>query len=591
MMIRTLAVSVAGLIMLTVSALAAQQSVARGSNLSADVARDGRIAIDLAGDIWIVPAGGGEAKPVTPSLRSVQRPRWSPDAHAITYQALHQGSQAIWVYDLASGESRRISRGASLAIHASFHPDGERIVYASDPTGEGLDLWEVDLPTGLHWRLSDRPGDETDAAWSSDGRDLVYVHRHEDEWSLILRKHGMPEETLVTTNEKIAGPSFRPDGTLITYVRTSSAGSTIDMVILSQPRLIRPYAAGEKFGFAPVSWLDRHRIVYTAGGVIRQRLFNSWTSSTLPFQATLQPQLPAPHAKKFKRRPLPRIDEPDGQLVIHASRLFDGVGDHYRLQHDIVIDGGRIKTVEPHADRFGSIVVDMGDLVVLPGYIDSRANLSSAIDEYGERLGPLLLSTGLTTIVAESPDTGRLNTAWSGKTMPGPRLLSIAEWPQPNVRAVADSSTPGLPRLLQSRQNNLLAQSSPVARRFSEPLDLTAVASSIVLGSFENGLSPGIALHAEFLALKAAGLTPEQTLKAAGVNAAAALQVDPLLGRIAVGAIADLVFVDGDPLSRIDDALNVVAVVRNGRFFSVGGLIDRVQMAQSVEEIDKTGSN
>jgi imidazolonepropionase-like amidohydrolase len=59
--------------------------------------------------------------------------------------------------------------------------------------------------------------------------------------------------------------------------------------------------------------------------------------------------------------------------------------------------------------------------------------------------------------------------------------------------------------------------------------------------------------------------------------------VDPTLGRIATGAVADLVFVDGDPLSDIDEALNVVAVLRNGRFFSVAGLIDRVKAAEIVE--------
>jgi imidazolonepropionase-like amidohydrolase len=90
-------------------------------------------------------------------------------------------------------------------------------------------------------------------------------------------------------------------------------------------------------------------------------------------------------------------------------------------------------------------------------------------------------------------------------------------------------------------------------------------------------------LHAELRALVAARLKPEQALRAAGVNAAAALAVDPALGRIATGAVADLVFVDGDPLSNIDEALNIVAVVRNGRFFSVAGLIDRAKSASIVE--------
>jgi imidazolonepropionase-like amidohydrolase len=107
--------------------------------------------------------------------------------------------------------------------------------------------------------------------------------------------------------------------------------------------------------------------------------------------------------------------------------------------------------------------------------------------------------------------------------------------------------------------------------------------TAVVLGSRPNGLPAGIALHAELRALVAARLRPEQALRAAGVNAAAALGVDPTLGRAATGAAADLVFVDGDPLDDISDALNVVAVVRNGRFFSVAGLIDRAQSAKTVE--------
>ena len=59
--------------------------------------------------------------------------------------------------------------------------------------------------------------------------------------------------------------------------------------------------------------------------------------------------------------------------------------------------------------------------------------------------------------------------------------------------------------------------------------------------------------------------------------------MDPMLGRVATGAVADLVFVDGDPLTDINAALNVVAVVRNGRFFSVAGLIDRVVTPETVE--------
>lgn len=581
--IRTVAITVVGLLVLA-SQLDAQETISRGGNISADIARDGRVAIDLAGDIWIVPPGGGKAKAITRNLKSVRRPRWSPDGTEIAYQASSEESQGLWIYNFAKDESRKVSRDTFLDLYPAWHPDGERLVYASDSTGTGLDLWEVDLPTGLHWRLSDHRGDETDPAWSSDGNDLVYVHHDGADWSLILRRRGRPEETLLSTTDRIAAPSWRPDGSLITFIRKGVSGASIDMAILSQPRVVRPYVSGEDFVLAPVSWLDRHRMLYTADGTIWQRLFNSWTSSPLPFRATIRPSSAAAPAGPERRR-LPSIDEPGGRLVIRASRMFDGLGGGYQKDRDIIIDGGRITAVEPQGDRSGSIVIDMGDLTVLPGYIDALANLDvpGKSDRFGDSIGPLLLTTGVTSLVAQHADAERLNALWSGKKMPGPRLLNAADWPVGPVSGMADSMTPGLQALLQARQAALIGVSAPVARRFADPPSVDAGVSSLVLGSKQNGLPPGIGLHAEFLALVAAGLQPEQSLRAAGVNAAAALRLDPLLGRIAVGAAADLVFVDGDPLSNIEDARKIVAVVRNGRFFSVSGLIDRAQTAESVE--------
>lgn len=579
MMLRPHMIIVVGFTLFAALPLAADETITRGRNISADITRDGRIAIDLIGDIWIVPPSGGKATAVTRNLRSAQRPRWSPDAARIAYQATADGTQGLWIYDFATRQSRHVSRNTFLDLHPAWHPDGQRLIYASDSTGEGFDLWEVDLPTGLHWRLSDHAGDETDPAWSADGRDLVYVRRHGDLWSLVLRRHGQPEETLLSTSDQIAGPSWRPDGSLITFLQRGALGPTIEMVILSQPRLVRPYARDENFVFAPISWLDRHRMIYTSDGAIRQRLFNSWTSTPFPFRATIETRK-ASKAGTIKRRQLADIDEPPGRLVIHASRMFDGLGGGYQSDRDIVIDGGRISAVEAHSDRPGSIVINMGDLTVLPGYIDARSELPSDLND---AFGALLLTTGVTTVVAEHADAERLNTLWSSKELPGPRVLSGTAWHADAVSGAADAMTPGLRSLLQSRQAQLIGTTRPVARRFAQPPSIDIGASSIVLGSKDNGLPAGLALHAEFRALAAAGLRSEQSLRAAGVNAAGALRLDPFLGRIAVGAVADLVFVDGDPLSNIADALNIVAVVRNGRFFSVAGLIDRSITAESVD--------
>ncbi|RZV37341.1 MAG: hypothetical protein EX272_05580 [Chromatiales bacterium] len=556
----------------------ASETITRGNNLSIDVADDGRVVMDLAGDLWTVPQSGGDADRLTTGLSSAQRPRWSPDGLRLAYTAIQEQKQGIWVHDTDSGEARRVSQDSQFDLHPTWHPAGRRLTYASDRTGRGFDLWEVDLSTGLHWRLSSRAGDETEPSWSDDGRHLVYIHTRGEQWSLILRRHGEPEEVLIRGSDRLAGPSWRPDGSLVTVWRETADGTALDMVILSEPRLVRRYMDGEDFIKSPVSWLDKHRMLYTADGVIRQRLFNAWSSRTVPFRATIE-TTPDVVVEK-RRRTLPRAGEPQGELVIHASRLFDGIGGGYQRDRDILIAGGRITAVEEHAERPGQIVIDMGDLAVLPGFVDVQARLPDNADA---QTGPLLLASGVTTLVSDHPEAEHLNTIWSGKDLPGPRLLPTADWPVAGVTSLADSMTPGLDVLANSRPARLLGFDDPIARRFTEPQTLDAGTTTVVIGSQPNGLPAGIALHAELRALVAATLTPVQALRAAGVNAAATLGVDPTLGRVATGAVADLVFVDGDPLADVDAALNVVAVVRNGRFFSVAGLIDRARAQPSVE--------
>jgi len=520
----------------------AQITITRGASLSVDAATDGRIAIDLRGDIWIVPGGGGEARQLTQNLKSVQRPRWSPGDDQLVYSAVAEGQQGIWIYDLDGGNTRNLSSQTNLDLHPSWHPDGERVLYSSDVNGGGFDLWEIDVPTGLRWRITDRPGDETEGAWSGSGRDLVYVHHQGDQWSLILRRHSRPEEVLLTSKEKIAAPAWRPDDSLISFFKSGPTATTLEIVILSSPRLIRSYATNEQFVVSPVSWLDRHRMVYSANGQIRQRLFNSWTSRPLQFRATIQP-VAVPTVRR-ERPILQWPGEPNSNLVIHASRLFDGVNAGYQHDKDILIEGGRIASIAAHEERPGSIVIDMGDLTILPGLIDADARLPAQL---AASHGPDLLTMGVTTIVGSHPNLETLNSLWAGKEIPGPRMLGAKQW-----------------------------QPGPTPR---PELDVTAA----IVTSRSTGLPTGEALATQFRAMQIAGLTPEQTLRGMGVNAAGAMLADPYLGRIATGAAADLVFVDGDPLSNLNHVLNVVAVVRNGRFYSVSGLFDRAKSAESVD--------
>jgi hypothetical protein len=641
----------------------AQVTLTEGTDISLDVSPDGRIVMDLMGGLWVVPLRGGNAEPLGAGLLPAERPRWSPDGTSIVFEARSEQRSGLYLYDLATREVRELGEGRHSDRQPDWHPDGDRIVFASQRGDTGLDLWELDVPTGLAWRISDLPGDESEPAWSADGRSLVYVSHRDDRWSLMLRRFGAPERELLASSERLSAPSWRPDGSLVTFARHTSDGVSVHMVILSEPLLERTLIEDREIVDAPVAWADRQQMLYAADGRIRKRNFNSWSSRTVPFRATVG--RPVAHAPKtVPVRELAVFEEPASRLVIRAARLFDGIDDGYRLGVDILIDGGRISAIEPQADRSGSVLVDMGDLTVLPGFIDGYAALPEVSNE---QLGPALLTFGVTTLVADVEDAETLSRRWSGTDLPGPRVLpakpaatesnpdpwlvtvagdmdagmeqrsTVERWQEAGVpvlaetwqaaigsgaslllgaaalpgspaehqyqamklaaggndpvtimSGLADAQTPNLDALLASRQAGLLGLEFEPTRRFAEPPRLAGAGrTTVVLGSKPSGLPAGVGLHAEFRALAAAGLTPAQALRAAGVNAASALGFGLQLGRVAVGSLADLVIVDGDPLADVDDALNVVGVVRNGRFFSTIGLIDRIRPADTVELFDK----
>ena len=642
----------------------AQVTLTEGTNLTAHLSpADGRIVMDLLGSIWIVPPGGGSAQKISNGLQPAARPRWAPGGDGILYQTVSVLGSRIWLLQLNPSVSRTLSDGTDFDQHPEWHPSAERIVFSSARGDRGFDLYEMHLATGLSWRLTDDPGDETEPAWSANGRDLAYIRHRGDQWELVLRRHGQRDRELTVSDEPLAAPAWRPDGSLITFLRREDGEYSLYMVILSDPPLTRALATHEDFFLSPVSWSNRLEFLYTADGVVKSRGINEWKSKKVPFRAEVR--LPeTPPEVRVNVRELPVVSPSNERLVIRAARLFDGVGADYRKDIDVLIGGGLVVAVDSRREWDDATVLDLGDATILPGFIDSYAALP---ERNAHELGLALLSYGVTTIVADAPADFDAASWESGQT-PGPRLLRFAplgtteetidgtteagDYAPPLslltipaaglpansgteliperflpllaeswrvgvaagadlllaadtlpasplgrryrdlritagagsarlVSGLADAGTPGLRELLQSRQAETFEHwmiGQPARRRFSKMPDLSA-AASIVAGSKPNGLPPGLALHAELRALAAAGLRGDQVLKAAGANAGDALGHRSRLGRIVPGALADLVLVAGDPMRNSSDAIDIVAVVRNGRFYSLVRLLEDASAA------------
>jgi len=95
---------------------------------------------------------------------------------------------------------------------------------------------------------------------------------------------------------------------------------------------------------------------------------------------------------------------------------------------------------------------------------------------------------------------------------------------------------------------------------------------------------PGFSLHEELQRFVAAGFTPIEALQTATLNPARFFQIDDQFGTIEKGKVADLVFLDANPLDDIRNTQKVAAVILNGRYFSKA---DLQKILQHVEEAAK----
>jgi len=77
---------------------------------------------------------------------------------------------------------------------------------------------------------------------------------------------------------------------------------------------------------------------------------------------------------------------------------------------------------------------------------------------------------------------------------------------------------------------------------------------------------PGFSLHDELALLVQAGLTPAEALRTATINPAKYFDMEKSLGSVDKGKMADLVLLDANPLTDINNTRKIVAVISGGRY-------------------------
>jgi hypothetical protein len=417
------------------------------------VSPDGaQVAFSALGDVYVMPVGG-KPRNLTSSRFLDTEPAWSPDGTQLAYASDRAGGMLdLWVRDMRTGQERRLTKLPTSAMGPSWSPDGTRIAFLDvDGIWRRANVSVVNVATGQVTRIHEAlfgPGMPT---WSSDGKRVAvaalkpYSARFREGTNQILTMASdtgggaeawfAPVPHLSIDSRAGAGPAWSPDGTkmaviyegMLAVLPVSAAGEP-----LGPPRRI-----SSEMAHAP-SWTgDSRHILYQSMDKLRMIDVETGQVRDVPVDLRYTEDVPA------------------GRMLVHAGRLVDGKSERARADVDIVIEGNRIRSVEPHrADRHAGLrVVDASNLTVMPGLIEFHSHLQP---DLGASAFRAWLAFGITTV--RSPGgtpyeaTADRETSDAG-VRPGPRVFStgyLMEWNRTYYKmAVAVSSAAHLELELQ----------------------------------------------------------------------------------------------------------------------------------------------
>ena len=150
-------------------------------------------------------------------------PRFSPDGRYILFSMATGGNTDIYRVSAQGGAPQRLTNSPGIDTGGSYSPDGSRIVFESDRSG-GQQLYVMNADGSNQQRISFGGGRYATPVWSPRG-DLIAFTKLGGAFRIGTMTPSGGAEKLLTNAWQDEGPSWSPNGRVITFFRSGQGGA------------------------------------------------------------------------------------------------------------------------------------------------------------------------------------------------------------------------------------------------------------------------------------------------------------------------------------------------------------------------------
>lgn len=438
-------------------------TLSEGTWMSLSISPDGQtLMFDLLGDIYALPAGGGEARLIHGGPAMQRSPRFSADGRTLLYLSDASGSDNVWISAVDGSDARQLTyETVDVLTGPAWGPDGTIAAAKVDATVARLHNSEIrlfDMAGGSGRVLIETPdtGENVhEASFSPDGRYVyytekvtppsasrVYIDSNHMNYAVKRRDlHTGETEELAKGFGGATTPALSRDGRQLAFVRRVMAKTVLFVYDLKTGEQRPVYDGldrddqadfiGQGLYYPHYDWFpDNRHIAIWAGGKLKRVDTLTGTVSDIPFTAHVQHKLTTPARvsndlapETVQARVLRQLTvSPDGRSVVFQAlgslwrqgptgkpeRL--AAGESPQFEPAFSPDGRQVAFVEWNDERGAALkiasgntvrtVFDSSGVIREPAFSPDGKHLVYKIDEGDHCLGGHSIQQGIYIIPA-----------------------------------------------------------------------------------------------------------------------------------------------------------------------------------------------